>query len=179
MPAATFSATPHPAWRFFCVRLAGRTQHRKVGLNGRPLPVEKPEQESGKGQRFATPDMSSFTPWPSSRVDKKTYLNTLSKSGDTFILAKKYGNTLTPKMAPERISRTRISMLRREPLCSEQLTTTCRKAIASENPAAASSDFRGKVAGSSNPLKFQNRLPGFHKHFSTMVVSECDTGKTL
>jgi RHS repeat-associated protein len=51
--------------------------------------------EAGSSQRFATRDFSSFFPWPSTRSDKKTYLNTLSRNGTNFTLQKKFGNTLT------------------------------------------------------------------------------------
>ena len=51
--------------------------------------------EAGRPQRFGTRDFLSFFPWPSSRVDKKTYLNTLTRNGANFTLQKKFGNTLT------------------------------------------------------------------------------------
>lgn len=51
--------------------------------------------EAGRPQRFGTRDFQSFFPWPSTRVDKKTYLNTLVRNGTNFTLSKKFGNTLT------------------------------------------------------------------------------------
>jgi RHS repeat-associated protein len=51
--------------------------------------------EAGGSQRFGTRDFSSFFPWPSTRSDKKTYLNTLTRNGTNFTLQKKFGNTLT------------------------------------------------------------------------------------
>ncbi|MGJ8676364.1 MAG: CHAP domain-containing protein [Akkermansiaceae bacterium] len=51
--------------------------------------------EGGRPQRFATTDFSKFHVWPSSKADKKTYLNTLTKKGDKYVYRKKYGNTLT------------------------------------------------------------------------------------
>ena len=51
--------------------------------------------EAGHPQRFGTRDFQSFFSWPSSRVDKKTYLNTLTRNGTNFTLQKKYGNALT------------------------------------------------------------------------------------
>ncbi|MFZ9936932.1 MAG: hypothetical protein ACO3JG_07700, partial [Luteolibacter sp.] len=51
--------------------------------------------EAGRPQRFGTVDFHNFFPWPSTRVDKKTYLNTLARNGDRFVLQKKFGNTLT------------------------------------------------------------------------------------
>ena len=53
--------------------------------------------EGGRGQRFGTKDLNLFFPWPSSLVDKKTYLNTLVKNGNDLVLTKKYGNVLTYK----------------------------------------------------------------------------------
>ena len=53
--------------------------------------------EAGRPQRFGTRDFQTFFPWPSSRVDKKTYLNTLSRNGTNFTLKKKFGSTLTYK----------------------------------------------------------------------------------
>ncbi|MBC2603082.1 RHS repeat protein [Puniceicoccus vermicola] len=49
--------------------------------------------ENGRSQRFGTPDMETFFPWPSSRVDRKTYLNQLkiSEDGEEFTLIKKFG----------------------------------------------------------------------------------------
>ncbi len=55
--------------------------------------------EAGRPQRFGTVDFQNFFPWPSTRVDKKTYLNTLSRNGDRFVLQKKFGNTLTYQKA--------------------------------------------------------------------------------
>ena len=51
--------------------------------------------EAGRQQRFGTVDFNQFFPWPSARVDKKTYLNELNRFGDTFVMQKKFGNTLT------------------------------------------------------------------------------------
>jgi hypothetical protein len=58
--------------------------------------------ESGRSQRFATNNLVTFFPWPSSRVDKKTWLNTLNgldtdSDGaiDRLVYTKKYGTTLT------------------------------------------------------------------------------------
>ncbi|WP_367871236.1 hypothetical protein [Luteolibacter sp. Populi] len=51
--------------------------------------------EAGSPQRFGTRNFQSFFPWPSTRVDKKTYLNKLERNGSTFTLQKKFGNTLT------------------------------------------------------------------------------------
>jgi RHS repeat-associated protein len=58
--------------------------------------------ESGRSQRFATNNLITFFPWPSSRVDKKTWLNTLdgidtNSDGtvDRLIYTKKYGTVLT------------------------------------------------------------------------------------
>lgn len=51
--------------------------------------------EGGRAQRFGTKDMDSFFPWPSTLVDKKTYLNSLVKSGEDLVLKKKFGNKLT------------------------------------------------------------------------------------
>ena len=51
--------------------------------------------EAGRPQRFGTRNFQSFFPWPSTRVDKKTYLNTLTRNGLTFTLQKKFGSTLT------------------------------------------------------------------------------------
>jgi len=51
--------------------------------------------EGGRAQRFGTKDMDSFFPWPSTLVDKKTYLNSLVKSGEDLVLEKKFGNKLT------------------------------------------------------------------------------------
>ncbi|MES2982409.1 MAG: RHS repeat-associated core domain-containing protein [Verrucomicrobiota bacterium] len=51
--------------------------------------------EAGRQQRFGTVDFKKFFPWPSSRVDKKTYLNTLTRNGENFTLTKKFGNTAT------------------------------------------------------------------------------------
>ncbi|GEM_PF-2480462 len=58
--------------------------------------------ESGRSQRFGTTDMVSFFPWPSSRVDKKTWLNKLEgfdtdndQVFDRLIYTKKYGTQLT------------------------------------------------------------------------------------
>jgi len=51
--------------------------------------------EGGRGQRFATSNMVNFVPWPSSKVDKKTYLNELIREGTNLVLYKKYGNKLT------------------------------------------------------------------------------------
>ncbi len=51
--------------------------------------------EAGRSLRFGTFDGNTFFPWPSSRVDKKTYLNSLERVGGTFVLKKKFGNTLT------------------------------------------------------------------------------------
>jgi len=50
--------------------------------------------EGGRTLRFGTNNLIDFYPWPSSRVDKKVYLNTLVRDGDDFVLRKKYGNTL-------------------------------------------------------------------------------------
>jgi len=55
--------------------------------------------EAGRPQRFGTVDFQNFFPWPSTRVDKKTYLNTLSRNGEHFTLQKKFGNTLTYQKA--------------------------------------------------------------------------------
>jgi hypothetical protein len=51
--------------------------------------------EGGNGQRFGTQDMQTFFAWPSSKVDKKSYLNELKKENGNLVLQKKYGNTLT------------------------------------------------------------------------------------
>jgi RHS repeat-associated protein len=51
--------------------------------------------EGGRSQRFSTLDKVTFQPWPSSRVDKKTFLNTLKLEGGNLVLRKKYGNVLT------------------------------------------------------------------------------------
>ncbi|MGC4233615.1 MAG: hypothetical protein QM594_11610, partial [Niabella sp.] len=51
--------------------------------------------EAGRPQRFGTRNFQTFFPWPSSRTDKKTYLNSLRRNGDTFVLEKKYGSVLT------------------------------------------------------------------------------------
>jgi RHS repeat-associated protein len=51
--------------------------------------------EAGRQQRFGTVDFQNFFPWPSSRVDKKTYLNTLSRNGENFTLTQKFGSTAT------------------------------------------------------------------------------------
>lgn len=51
--------------------------------------------ESGHPQRFGTRNFQSFFPWPSTRVEKKTYLNQLTRNGNAFTLQKKFGNTLT------------------------------------------------------------------------------------
>ncbi|MFT3991182.1 MAG: hypothetical protein QM680_07210 [Luteolibacter sp.] len=51
--------------------------------------------EAGRPQRFGTRNFQTFFPWPSSRTDKKTYLNSLRRNGETFVLEKKYGNVLT------------------------------------------------------------------------------------
>ncbi|MGB0416067.1 MAG: chitobiase/beta-hexosaminidase C-terminal domain-containing protein, partial [Coraliomargarita sp.] len=58
--------------------------------------------ESGRSQRFGTTDMLTFFPWPSSRVDKKTWLNTLvgydtdnDEVVDRLVYTKKYGTELT------------------------------------------------------------------------------------
>gem|GEM_PF-1470556 len=51
--------------------------------------------ETGRGQRFATNNLQTFQPWPSSRVDKKTYLNQLVRNGNNLVLQKKFGNKLT------------------------------------------------------------------------------------
>ena len=51
--------------------------------------------EAGRPQRFGTRNFQQFFPWPSSRTDKKTYLNTLTRNGANFTLKKKFGNTLT------------------------------------------------------------------------------------
>jgi len=51
--------------------------------------------EAGHSQRFGTRNFQSFFPWPSTYVDKKTYLHTLSRNGTDFVLQKKFGNTLT------------------------------------------------------------------------------------
>lgn len=58
--------------------------------------------ESGRSQRFGTTDMLTFFPWPSSRVDKKTWLNKLEGYDtdtdgvvDRLIYTKKYGTQLT------------------------------------------------------------------------------------
>ncbi len=51
--------------------------------------------EAGRSQRFGTHDFQSFFPWPSTRVDRKTYQNTLVRNGTSFTLRKKYGTTLT------------------------------------------------------------------------------------
>ncbi len=51
--------------------------------------------EAGRGQRFGTANGQTFFPWPSARVDKKTYLNTLAWEGSNLVLNKKYGNKLT------------------------------------------------------------------------------------
>jgi len=57
--------------------------------------------EGGRTLRFGTTNLIDFFPWPSSRVDKKVYLNTLVREGNDFVLRKKYGNTLryTPTKA--------------------------------------------------------------------------------
>ena len=51
--------------------------------------------EGGRSQRFGTENQITFFPWPSSRVDKKTYLNQLRREGNALVLYKKYGNKLT------------------------------------------------------------------------------------
>ena len=58
--------------------------------------------ESGRSQRFGTENMLTFFPWPSSRVDKKTWLNKLEgfdtdsdQIVDRLIYTKKYGTQLT------------------------------------------------------------------------------------
>ena len=51
--------------------------------------------ETGQSQRFGTKNFEAFFPWPSSRVDKKSYLNVLTRNGPTFTLQKKFGNALT------------------------------------------------------------------------------------
>lgn len=60
----------------------------------RPIAVNVVD-EGGRAQRFGTKDMGSFFPWPSTLVDKKTYLNRLVKSGQDLVLEKKFGNKLT------------------------------------------------------------------------------------
>ncbi len=52
--------------------------------------------EEGRSQSFGTYNSVYYFPMPSGRVEKKTYLNTLTKdaTGD-FIYKKKFGNTLT------------------------------------------------------------------------------------
>ncbi|MGJ8660553.1 MAG: hypothetical protein ACSHXL_00810, partial [Bacteroidota bacterium] len=62
--------------------------------NNDPISVNVVD-EGGRSQRFGTNDLNEFFPWPSTNVDKKTYLNTLVKSGNTFVLQKKHGNKLT------------------------------------------------------------------------------------
>jgi len=58
--------------------------------------------ESGRSQRFGTTDLLAFFPWPSSRVDKKTWLNKLEGYDtdtdgvvDRLVYTKKYGTQLT------------------------------------------------------------------------------------
>lgn len=53
--------------------------------------------EAGRPQRFGTVDFQKFFPWPSTRVDKKTYLNTLERNGEHFVMKKKFGATLVYK----------------------------------------------------------------------------------
>lgn len=62
--------------------------------SGDPIAVNVID-EAGRPQRFGTRDFTGFFPWPSTRVDKKTYLNTLTRNGTNFTLQKKFGNTLT------------------------------------------------------------------------------------
>ena len=61
---------------------------------GDPISVNVVD-EGGRSQRFGTENLSTFFPWPSSRVDKKTYLNRLQNEGGALVLYKKYGNKLT------------------------------------------------------------------------------------
>ncbi|MEM0967306.1 MAG: RHS repeat-associated core domain-containing protein [Verrucomicrobiota bacterium] len=51
--------------------------------------------EGGRSQRFGTANQQEFFPWPSSRVDKKTWLNQLVREGDDLVLIKKFGTKLT------------------------------------------------------------------------------------
>ncbi|BCU78559.1 RHS repeat-associated core domain-containing protein [Luteolibacter sp. LG18] len=69
------------------VETIGEDSHEPVTVNV--------VDESGRSQRFGTIDFGSFFPWPSARVDKKTYLNTLTRAGNNFTLQKKFGSTLT------------------------------------------------------------------------------------
>lgn len=52
--------------------------------------------EGGRGQRFGSSDgLATFFPWSSGVVDKKSALNELQRTGNTLVLRKKFGNTLT------------------------------------------------------------------------------------
>jgi RHS repeat-associated protein len=62
-------------------------------ISNEPLEINIVD-EGGKSLRFGSENLTTFFPWPSSRVDQKTYLNTLKKEGNDFVLKKKYGNTL-------------------------------------------------------------------------------------
>jgi RHS repeat-associated protein len=62
--------------------------------SGDPIAVNVVD-ETGRPQRFGTYDLQNFFPWPSTRVDKKTYLNKLTRNGETFTLQKKFGSILT------------------------------------------------------------------------------------
>lgn len=66
-----------------------------IGGDGNDPVAVNVVDEAGRPQRFGTYDFSSFFPWPSTKVDKKTYQNTLVRTGTTFTLRKKYGTTLT------------------------------------------------------------------------------------
>jgi RHS repeat-associated protein len=62
--------------------------------SGDPIAVNVVD-ETGRPQRFGTYDLQNFFPWPSTRVDNKTYLNKLTRNGETFTLQKKFGSILT------------------------------------------------------------------------------------
>ena len=51
--------------------------------------------EEGRSQRFGTYNGSYYFPMPSGRVEKKRYMNTLTRSGTTYTYTKKFGTTLT------------------------------------------------------------------------------------
>lgn len=52
--------------------------------------------EGGRAQRFGSSDgLATFFPWSSGVVDKKSALNELQRTGNTLVLKKKFGNTLT------------------------------------------------------------------------------------
>ncbi len=63
-----------------------------------PVTVRVADEE-GRMQRFATYDGDYYFPMPSGRVEKKRYMNTLTRSGNTFTYKKKFGNTLTYEFA--------------------------------------------------------------------------------